>query len=169
MGTSNVFVVDWPRKLAVWLGLATLIPLVAYFGAAALFSPPDEEAYNNARNSLSEQMKSPLPAERDAAREKLERLDKDHQNADLGFARRLFWTCYVVGLVAVTVGLFIPINPVGAGLMFGGIIAIANGCYNAWDKLGRWLRFDSLLLLLVVLFALSLFRFSSRFESRSEK
>ncbi len=161
MGTSNenVFVVDWPRKLAVWLALATLLPMVAYFGAAALFTPPDEEAYNNARNVLNTQLNSPTPAERESARVKVEQLDKQHQDTALGFARRLFWTNYIVGLVAVTIGLFIPVRAVGAGLMFGGIIAIGDGCYNTWDHLGRWLRFNSLLFALIVFLVLSLMRY----------
>jgi hypothetical protein len=136
-----------------------LLPLVAYFGAAALFMPPDEEVYNNARNILNEQLKAALPAERDAARIKLEQLEKNYHDEEIRFARRRFWTSYVAGLIAVTVGLFIPVRAVGAGLMFGGIIAISDGCYEVWDKLGRWIRFDALLFLLIVFLALSLFRF----------
>jgi hypothetical protein len=49
--------------------IAALLPMVAYFGAAALFTPPDEEAYSNARNSLSEQLnfrrlRSDIPSSR---------------------------------------------------------------------------------------------------------
>jgi hypothetical protein len=156
---ENVFVVDWPRKLAVWLGLATLIPLVAYFGAAALFTPPDEEAFNNAQNSLNEQLKSAAANDKAAVRVKIDQLEKDHHDADVRFARGTFWTCYVAGLVTLVIGLFIPVRAVGAGLMFGGIIAISDGCYNVWDKLAPWLRFNSLLFLLIVFLVLSLVRY----------
>ena len=156
---ENLFVVDWLRKLAVLIGLATLIPLVAHFGAAALFTPPDEEAFTNARNSLNEQLNSAAAADKAAVRVKLEQLEKEHHDTDLSFARRSFWTCYAAGLVSVTVGLFIWVRAVGAGLMFGGIIAIGEGCYNVWDKLAPWLRFNSLLVLLIIFLVLSLVRF----------
>jgi len=34
-----------------------------------------------------------------------------------------------------------------------------DGCYEVWDKLGRWIRFDALLFLLIVFLVLSLIRF----------
>jgi hypothetical protein len=161
MATSNenVFVVDWPKKLAVWLGLTTLLPMVAYFGAAALFAPPDEDAYNHAIEPLHDQLNAAAPADKPAVQAKLDRLEKEHRDALREFARRLFWTCYGAGLLAVNIGLFIPVRAVGAGLMFGGIIAVGSGCYDSWDQLGRWLRFGALLFALIVFAVLSLVRF----------
>jgi len=158
---ENVFVVDWPRKLAVWLGLATLVPLVAYFGAAALFAPPDEEAFANAQSKLNDQLNSAAPADKPKVQAKIDQLNKEHHDDDLRFGRRVFWACYAAGIVSVSIGLFIPVRAVGAGLMFGGIAAISDGCYNVWDRLAPWLRFNSLLFLLIVFLVLSLIRFRS--------
>jgi len=161
MSLSNVFVPDWPSKLAVWLGISTLLPMVAYFGAAALFTPPDKEAYTNTRTSLNEQINSASATDKAAVRAKLDQLDKEHLDGGRYFARRLFWVSYGVGLVAVAIGLFMPVQAIGAGLMFGGIIAIGEGCYNTWNKLGSGLKFGSLLFALLAFLALSLLRFRS--------
>jgi len=162
MSLSNVFVPDWPRKLAAWLGITTLLPLVAYFGAAALFTPPDEEAYNDRAAMLNQQIQSGSDAEKAAARTELDQVEKQHRDAGRRFGHRLFWVSYGVGLIAVAIGLFVPIQAVGAGLMFGGIVAIGDGCYIAWDQLGRWPRFSSLLFALLAFLVLSVIRFRPR-------
>jgi hypothetical protein len=159
MTLSNVFVPDWPRRLAVWLALTTLVPMVAYSGAAALFAPPDEEAYNNTRNSLNEQLGTASAADKPSVQVKLDQSDKVHLDLEHSFARRLFWVSYGVGCLAVAIGLFMPVQTVGAGLMFGGIIAIVDGCYYTWDSLGRGSRFGSLVVALLILLILSLVRF----------
>ena len=159
MTTSNVFVADWPRKLAVWLAITSLLPLVAYFGAAALFTPPENESYDNTRNSLNEQINSAAAADKPALRAKLDKLEKDHVDANRRFALGSFWVAYCLGMVAAAIGLFVPAQAIGAGLMFGGIFAVAGGCYNAWDGIGRWLRFGALLFALLVFLTLSILRF----------
>jgi type VI protein secretion system component VasF len=126
-----------------------------------LFAPPDEETFGNARSKLNDQLNSAAPADKPAVQAKLDQLDKERHDADLKFSRRMFWVCYVAGIISVCVGLFIPVRAVGAGLMFGGISAISEGCYNVWDKLAPWLRFNSLLFLLIVFLVLSLVRFRS--------
>src|ERR1700722_1170247 len=47
--------------------------------------------------------------------------------------RTLFAVAVPIGLVAIILGVFLPIQATGAGLMFGGVFAVGDGYYNYWD------------------------------------
>ncbi len=66
---------------------------------------------------------------------------------------------------SAVVGTFVPVQAVGAGLMFGGIGTLAEGCFESWDYLGPWLRLAALLSSLIVIIMLGLWRFRRSSES----
>ena len=82
-----------------------------------------------------------------AEKEKL-RAEKDQLEAELDEAERvfyghMFWVAYPVGLVAVIVGTFFPVQAV-ARAHVRGLGSLTTGCYSYWDRMGDRLRFGSL-------------------------
>lgn len=150
---------EWPKQLAIWLGITALVPLVSYFGTAAFSPPPDADEFARVQARLNEELAAAPPAEKDKLRAQIDERQKQNTEAERAFVRRMFWVGYPVGLIAVAIGVLVPIQAVGSGLMFGGIITLAEGCYTSWDALGRWLRFGSLGFALLVVIAVGLWRF----------
>jgi hypothetical protein len=159
MGTSNPRVRNWAQQIAVWLAIAVLFPCVAYFGTAAFSPPPDADEFMRVQNKLNnELMAAATPAEKERISAEIERTQKENTEAQRAFGRREFWVAYPLGMIAFAIGLYIPIQAVGAGLMFGGIATLAYGCYSSWDAIGRWIRIGSLVLALLLVVILGLWR-----------
>jgi hypothetical protein len=89
----------------------------------------------------------------------LSRVEKNYEEAEKAFYRVMFWVTYPVGLLVILSGLAISVQPIGAGFMFGGICALSSGCYSAWDVMGRWEHFWSLVIALVLIVFAALWRF----------
>jgi hypothetical protein len=151
---------EWAKQLAAWLGITALVPLTVWYATAAIRPPPDEGEYDRAHSRLESRIND---TKDQAAKDKLyaekERVEKDHEQAEKAFYRRMFWVAYPVGLLALAIGVLVPVQAVGAGLMFGGIFTLTAGCYSAWDELGRWTHFASLVIALLTLVILGLWRF----------
>jgi hypothetical protein len=153
---------EWAKQLAIWLGITTLVPLVAYFGTAAFNPPPDADEFARVQARLNEELASAPDAQKDKLRAEIDRRQKENTDAERAFARRMFWVAYPVGLIVFVIGVVVPIQAVGAGLMFGGIISLADGCYTSWDFMGLWLRLGSLVFALLAMIVLGLWRFRPR-------
>lgn len=159
MATTNPRFRNWAKQIAVWLAISVLFPCVAYFGTAALSPPPDADEFMRVQNKLNNQLVAAgTQAEKDKISAEIERLQKENTDAQRAFARREFWAAYPLGVIAFAVGLYIPIQAVGAGLMFGGIATLAYGCYGSWDAIGRWIRVGSLVFALLIVVVLGLWR-----------
>jgi len=156
---TNPRIREWAKQLGVWLGIAVLLPLVAYFGTAAFSPPPDGEEFARVQARLNEELVAAPAPEKDKLRAEIDRRLKENTDAERAFARRVFLVAYPVGLIGFAIGLFVPVQAVGAGLMFGGIAALADGCYTSWDVIGRWLRVGSLVVALLAVIILGLWRF----------
>jgi hypothetical protein len=92
-------------------------------------------------------------------RQEQERLQDELERAERVFYRTMFWVAYPVGLLATVVGLFFPVQVIGAGMLFGGLFSLTAGCYSYWDHMDAWLRFGSLLVALLLLLVLGTGRF----------
>ena len=150
---------NWAKQIAIWLAITVLLPFVAYFGTAAFSSPPDADEFMRQQNRLNQQLAAAqTPPERDKISAEIERSQKENTDAQRTFARHEFWVAYPVGVIVFVIGLYTPVQAVGAGLMFGGIATLAGGCYNSWDAIGRWVRLSSLILALLVVVLLGLWR-----------
>lgn len=151
------------KQIAVWLGVVILLPLVVWYGTSAFSPPPDAKEYSRSTSRIDEQIKeTAVQAEKEKLRQERERLEKEHEEAERVHYGHMFWVAYPIGLVAVIIGTFFPVQAIGAGLMFGGLISLAAGCYSYWDKMDGWLRFGSLIVALAVLLVLGTWRFRSR-------
>src|SRR5262249_41979392 len=86
-----------------------------------------------------------------------------HEAEQRAYYHDMFWVAYPVGLVALVVGLFFPVQAVGAGLLFGGLISLGEGCYSYRDRMDGWLRFGSLVVALLTLLVLGSWRSPATF------
>lgn len=156
---------EWAKQVATWLCITTLFPLATWYATAAFYPPPDYDAKQEALDKypMSDEPKNdPGKTEFRNARDKIE---KDYKEAEKGFNRRMFWVTYPLGILAVLIGLVIPVQSVGAGLMFGGICALSAGCYSAWDDIGRWAHFWSLIVALLGVIVAGLWYFGRHSNS----
>ena len=73
--------------------------------------------------------------------------------------RVLFYIAYPIGLLAFLIGGFVNLRADSLGLMYGGILTLAGGCYNNWDNMNRWIRFDALVISLIAILVCGYFKF----------
>ena len=148
------------KQIAIWFGVIGLIPLSAWYGAATYSPPPDTKEYYKSTARFEEKIKEAEgQPEKEKLREERDRLAKDHEEAERVFYRDMFWVAYPVGLVALILGIFFPVQPVGSGAVIGGLSTLGTGCYSYWDKMEGWHRFASLVVVLFVLILLGAWRF----------
>ncbi|HEY8751925.1 MAG TPA: hypothetical protein VIM11_28345 [Tepidisphaeraceae bacterium] len=157
---------EWAKQLAIWLAITSLLPLMAWFGTAAFTRVADSDEDTRVQSRLNERLSSTTePAEKDRLREEIDRRSKQRTDEERIFARRMFFVAYPVGGLALLIGLLVPVQSVGAGLMFGGIGTLTAGCFESWDYLGPWLRLNALLFALIVIVLSGLWRFRPRADT----
>jgi len=154
---------EFVKQVAIWLSITTLLPLVTYYGSNAFQPPPDSDLYHTKNRDLEQAMSDAEDEknleERKRLRTQLNQLEDAHDEAVEVYQRRIFWVACPLGLVSLIVGTFLSNQPVGAGLMFGGLGSLTTGCYSYWDKMDGRLRLASLLLSLAIVIVLGLWRF----------
>jgi hypothetical protein len=157
MSVSNQEIV---KQIAIWLSIAVLLPLSVWFGTSAVSPPPDWKEYARSIARVDEKTRDATSA----SEKETFRQEKDRRQAELDEEERvffcvMFWAAYPIGLLAIIIGIFFPVQVIGAGLMFGGLSSLTAGCYSYWDKMDGWLRFGSLVVALVVVLVLGACRF----------
>ncbi len=134
------------RQFAIGFGIAIIFPLLIYYGVATFYPPPKINWYQaglTGPNATTEQ--------RQEAFEKQEEARQVYDQEARKFARVLFWVAAPLGTIALLAGAWIKFHAIGAGLMFGGISTVAEGCWHYWDYLPNGFRFGSLLIAFAVL------------------
>lgn len=143
------------RQVAIWAGIVAFLPLAVWYGGALVSPPPDWKRYTKEEAELQRrELESKDEREKSEIRAKKESLEKEKDDAERVYYHDLFWIAFPAGLAGVVKGLFVKAPPVGAGLMFRGLVSLAAGCYSYWDRMGDRLRFFSLLVALGVHVAL---------------
>lgn len=137
------------KKIAVGFGIAFLLPLVVYYGVNTFQPRPNPDDYRV--KDIEERYGDAGPLERAELKkqhcEAYERL-----KADTGlFNKYLFLVAMAVGLIVIYAGLVIKTQPIGAGLLFGGLLVFGMGYVFSWNGLLNWLKFYSVLVCLSVL------------------
>ena len=150
------------KQIAVWLGIVVLLPLTVWYGTNVFSPPPNWKEYTKSAERIEQRIGD---AKRETEKEKLRdekaRLEEKKEDEERVYYKHMFWVAYPVGLVAIVLGTFFPVQAVGAGLMFGGLISLAAGCYSYWDNMTDQLHFGSLVVALVVVAGLGTWRFRS--------
>lgn len=135
------------RQIAVGFGVAIVLPLLIYYGVSSFshapkradyFAPP---VYNG----------NMTPEQRSAQQEKLWSETEAFNEAQRVFSLRLLCVSAPLGYAAILLGAWRPGYGLGAGLMFGGILAVTDAYWWHWEFIEDWLRFVSLLIAMAVL------------------
>jgi hypothetical protein len=119
------------KKVALGAGLALLLPMIIFYGVSTFVSEPKMLAWNEQKKlSDSDQLE---------VKAKYEALSMRHN-------RILYFVSMAVGIPAIAIGAFVPMQAIGSGLMFGGIFSIIHGYVGYWEHIPHGLRFISLLI-----------------------
>ena len=86
MTSKNASYNEWAKQLAVWLGIATLLPLVAWFGTAAFTPRSDDDEFNRVQARLNERLSSATTQpDKEALRTEIDEGAKKHADAEHRF------------------------------------------------------------------------------------
>jgi hypothetical protein len=152
---------DLIKQLVIWVGIAGLLPLSSWAGATMLHPRTQlKDLMAQLQRSQQEIGDTKDVDIRSKTRDEQERLGKLIAEEQRLFYRGMFWVGFPIGLTALVIGLFLPSVAVGTGLAFGGLCTLTAGCYSYWDDMGDALRFSSLLIVLVILIAIGLLKFT---------
>jgi len=146
------------KRIAVIIGIAVLLPLTVFFGVNLVDAPSDtirltevkfQERKSEAKTNVEKRKIAEEETSRNAAQEAA---DKRHNRA-------LFYVAYPIGLLAFLIGGFVDLRADSLGLMYGGILTLAEGCYFNWDNMDGWLRFLALVISLIAILLCGYLRF----------
>jgi len=92
-----------------------------------------------------------VPAEGGSCNYDYDKCNKDFQNANEIYTKKVFFIAAPLGVIIIAVGaLIFGLEFVGAGLMAGGVGVIFYGVMGYWQYTSDWLKFIILLIGLVV-------------------
>ena len=137
------------KKFALGFGIAIILPMMVHYGVSTFSPSPKWENYNTGYYAANNNESS--PAEKAKAQQEWQKKDREYRNVQKIFQFRLFVVAVPVGIAAILIGAFSPIQAIGTGLMFGGIFTLVDGYACYWSDLQDWMRFLSLLAAFAVL------------------
>lgn len=137
------------KKIALGFGIAIVLPMLIHYGVATFYPEPRPEDYRMAPATVA--LAHGSAADQAKFEEEQRHAGDALEAAEARFARRLFAVGVPLGLVALLVGTFLRLPAIGGGLMFGGIFAIIDGCFNYWEHLSAGFNFVSLLVAFIIL------------------
>ncbi|MEA2552721.1 MAG: hypothetical protein QOJ65_897 [Fimbriimonadaceae bacterium] len=143
------------RLFALGFAVAVLFPVAAHF-TIFLFSPPPKQenfglgtySYNVETQAGTKQERLARAKEEDLNTKRFEVAEK-HQQAIV------FYGIYPIALLAIVIGTFLRTAAVGAGLIFGGIFSLADGCYASWGVVPGWVSVGSVILATIIVIAVA--------------
>jgi uncharacterized membrane protein YphA (DoxX/SURF4 family) len=130
------------RQIAVGFGIALIFPLLVYYGVCTFHPAPVRLAFFPvtpplAANATADQRKTYADQQR--------KRQEAYDSAAKDFSRILVLIATLSGVAAILVGAFLTVQPIGTGLILGGILTIAWGYWGFWPDFEDWVRFVSLL------------------------
>jgi hypothetical protein len=139
-------------RVALAIGIAILIPLLANMTVQIFRTPPDSDAYYSYYNK---EPKTDL--ERQSAEKEMRARNAKFEASEKEFNTFSFWFTYPIGIVGIIGGYLLGRSrTVGAGLLFGGLGTISFASYSCWETLPGVVRYVTLLFTLVLLTLLAI-------------
>lgn len=139
-------------QVALAIGIAVLLPLLAEMSVRFYAEPPKYDRYYD---SYSQEPKT--DEERKKANADMRRRQDELEKATAAFNLQVFYLAFPLGVIEVLVGVLLRRRPtLAAGIVFGGLSTIACGSYSSWETLPGWSRYASLLFALLLLAVLAL-------------
>lgn len=140
------------KKIALGFGIAIIFPMMVHYGFATFSTPPELPKYE----TLTYERITKEPTEQDKKeesrkKEKNEKLTVEYQKEMKQYSENRFYVVVPLGILAIIIGIFIPLQAIGTGLIFGGVFSIIEGYLGYWYYLSNELRFISLLIAFIIL------------------
>lgn len=166
------------KKLAMIIGIGVLLPLFLGFFVDAVYSEPKYEDYCN--NSIyskpyiapspnitcpdfystteaqmcSNEKGMPVPkydSNNCQVYDKCDYCSRDFDNAQQLYNRNIFFILAPLGLIIVIIGIYLTVEYIGAGLMFGGLITMFYATVRYFSDMSKLLRALVLLVELLII------------------
>jgi len=149
------------KKIALGFGIAIIFPMMVHYGFATFFTPPKLPKFEtlNYGWSIIDQdgkrvMREPTEEEKNEEGRKKEENEKrslKYQKEMEKYSEKQFYIIVPLGVLAILIGIFVPLQAIGTGLIFGGILSIIEGYLGYWYYLSNDLKFISLVIAFIVL------------------
>jgi hypothetical protein len=114
------------RQIAIGFGIAIILPLLIHYGVSTFYPKPQF-------SFASAQLPSNATADE---RKQYADQQRQRQEADAGaakqFARVLLIVAAPIGIAAIFIGAYLPLQAVGTGLILGGIFTVTWGYWGYW-------------------------------------
>ncbi len=101
--------------------------------------------------------------------DKCDLCSKEYDNARKNYERNTFFMATPVGLIAIVVGIYWPVEFIGTGFMFGGVLASIYGTVRYFAGMSKFVRVIVILIELCVLIFIGYKKLVNRPEVRSSK
>ncbi len=137
------------KKIALGFGIAILFPMMVHYGFAT-FSPPPKQSIFTPYESTTINEDGTRTTKHLTPLERTQRM-KEYQNIRKQYSKKQFYVVVPMGILAIIIGILIPLQSIGTGLIFGGIFSIIEGYFGYWFYLSNELKFISLLIAFVIL------------------
>lgn len=144
------------KNLALALGIVILLPLTVYYGVQVIKPHPSWEFATQApaRDDFKEH---------DEWRRARDSYDKEYKEAYDSYTKEKLhvynWTYFciaaIIGLVCIVAGVFMNIDFLGLGFIFGGLITLVTAFFHSWGLFNDIIKFFSLLGAIGLLIALA--------------
>ena len=144
------------RLFALGFAVAILFPVAAHFTIYMFSPPPKEEDYGLGTYSYQVESQSGTKEERLAKAKEEDQKQKAFDAANKREARTLFYGIYPIALAALIVGTFLRAAAVGTGLIFAGILCLADSCYSSWDIVPGWVSLGSVILATLIVLVIGI-------------
>ncbi len=135
------------KRIAHVIAIALLLPLAVFYGVNLVHPAPD---YVNSTELEQKKASAKTPAVKRQVDQELQRRQTAFDSAQKRHDRSLFFVGYPVGMIAFLVGGIFALGADSIGLMYGGILTLVGGSGCYWANMDRWLRFETIILALVV-------------------
>lgn len=151
------------RELTLALGVAILLPLIAYYGTI-LVHPQPQYTFERSAAYYAEPKSSEDEAVRKAEEERERTALAIYKDALTEFNRIYFFVCLAIAFAALIIGMFLPMVALGSGFILGGFITLITGYISYWGALNTFIKLGSLLAALLCIMVISYRRFATKEE-----
>lgn len=138
------------RLIAVMGVIATLVPTTTYWGFRVIQHEPEgpEHVWEPSKNDKMTKEELAAFKEKQKKYEEYQKKYAEYRVVRERWDRNYFYYNVVVGLIAVSVGMFMPYGSLGTGFLMGGATVLTMGYWIHWTQLDDLIKFISLLLAL---------------------
>jgi hypothetical protein len=139
---------NFMREFVLAIGVAILIPMIAHYSTAVIRPAPEyvpEYTFDEAGNRQAN------PPEKVAL----------YKSEQMAYQKVYFYIATLIGLLALVIGMFLPLVSLGVGFIIGGLSCLTVGYIQYWGQLHNILKLASLIAALLLILVIS-YRFIAR-------